>query len=414
MERFSSLPIVFQGLPRFDHPYASTAITLAKMLSKKRTVLYVEHPFTSKDVLLNSSSEQIAFRKKLWNEEKLPLHQPFEENPSLYVLSPSPNFPINFLPEGAIYQAIRKSANKAVWKQIDEALLIIGYSEFIYINSFDPVFGLNYSSLSTKLNVYHSVDFMGGERYIARHGVKAEKEIAQAADLVITTSKGLNENLSEVAENVVTVENGVDANHFSIEQEIPAEYTKIKGPKILYSGNIGHRLNYTFLKLAIEANPTWQWVFVGPINKRENGVDLISSYPNVHFLGSKPYSELPAYLQHADVCLLPFKCNELTRCIYPLKVNEYLAASKPVLATRFTNFGDLRSHLEVFYDLKSFNHSLQKTRFENASYLKLIRQQAAKRNTWEKRVEAFENYLKEAFKKKSSTSKATKNELVHH
>ena len=56
-------------------------------------------------------------------------------------------------------------------------------------------------------------------------------------------------------------------------------------------------------------------------------------YPNVHFLGQKPYSELPAYCKAFDVALMPFKLNELTLNANPLKVREYLAAGLPVIST---------------------------------------------------------------------------------
>jgi glycosyltransferase involved in cell wall biosynthesis len=53
----------------------------------------------------------------------------------------------------------------------------------------------------------------------------------------------------------------------------------------------------------------------------------------VHFLGQKPYSELPAYCKAFDVALMPFKLNELTLNANPLKVREYLAAGLPVVST---------------------------------------------------------------------------------
>jgi glycosyltransferase involved in cell wall biosynthesis len=54
---------------------------------------------------------------------------------------------------------------------------------------------------------------------------------------------------------------------------------------------------------------------------------------NIHYLGSKPYAELPAYLSGWDVALLLFARNEATRYISPTKTPEYLAAGKPVVST---------------------------------------------------------------------------------
>jgi glycosyltransferase involved in cell wall biosynthesis len=64
-------------------------------------------------------------------------------------------------------------------------------------------------------------------------------------------------------------------------------------------------------------------------------VDLSSSrsQPNLHFLGRRPYETLPAYCRHFDVGLIPFKVNELTRAVNPIKLREYLAAGLPVVST---------------------------------------------------------------------------------
>ena len=60
---------------------------------------------------------------------------------------------------------------------------------------------------------------------------------------------------------------------------------------------------------------------------------ILDNVPNVHFLGRKPYGELPAYCKAFDVALNPFVVNELTLAANPLKVREYLAAGLPVVST---------------------------------------------------------------------------------
>jgi len=56
------------------------------------------------------------------------------------------------------------------------------------------------------------------------------------------------------------------------------------------------------------------------------------SAPNVHFLGPKPYGELPQYLRHVDVCVLPWKQDhEFVRYGSAIKVREYMASGKPVV-----------------------------------------------------------------------------------
>jgi glycosyltransferase involved in cell wall biosynthesis len=53
----------------------------------------------------------------------------------------------------------------------------------------------------------------------------------------------------------------------------------------------------------------------------------------MHFLGRRPYADLPAYCKSFDVGLIPFKLNDLTRAVNPIKLREYLAAGLPVVST---------------------------------------------------------------------------------
>jgi glycosyltransferase involved in cell wall biosynthesis len=60
---------------------------------------------------------------------------------------------------------------------------------------------------------------------------------------------------------------------------------------------------------------------------------ILPQHPNIHYLGQKAYSELPAYIAGWDVAMLPFALNDSTRFISPTKTPEYLAAGRPVVST---------------------------------------------------------------------------------
>jgi UDP-galactopyranose mutase len=55
--------------------------------------------------------------------------------------------------------------------------------------------------------------------------------------------------------------------------------------------------------------------------------------PNIHYLGGRPYKELPRYLSGWDIAMMPFARNEATRFISPTKTPEYLAAGRRVVST---------------------------------------------------------------------------------
>jgi UDP-galactopyranose mutase len=80
-----------------------------------------------------------------------------------------------------------------------------------------------------------------------------------------------------------------------------------------------------------DARPDWHIVMIGPVAKIEPA-DL-PHRANIHYLGPKPYAELPRYIAGWDVALLLFARNDATRYISPTKTPEYLAAGKPVVST---------------------------------------------------------------------------------
>ena len=61
--------------------------------------------------------------------------------------------------------------------------------------------------------------------------------------------------------------------------------------------------------------------------------------PNLHFLGVRNYKEMPAYIDNFDVCVIPFMVSELIHCVNPVKLYEYFAFGKPVVATDMPEVG---------------------------------------------------------------------------
>jgi teichuronic acid biosynthesis glycosyltransferase TuaH len=75
----------------------------------------------------------------------------------------------------------------------------------------------------------------------------------------------------------------------------------------------------------------------GVLGDKKRSWDALVKLPNVHVLGGREVGELPAYTQHLDVCLMCYEVNAYTQAIYPLKLHEYLAAGRPVLASRINS-----------------------------------------------------------------------------
>jgi glycosyltransferase involved in cell wall biosynthesis len=123
----------------------------------------------------------------------------------------------------------------------------------------------------------------------------------------------------------------VDYVHFSpTPRKRPIDLPSGK-PIIGYSGAIAPWVDWELLKVVIQENPEFNFVFIGAyfqLNKFP-----LKNLRNVFYLGLKPYHELPAYLHHFDVGLIPFLKTEMTKGCNPIKLYEYYASGIPVLGT---------------------------------------------------------------------------------
>jgi glycosyltransferase involved in cell wall biosynthesis len=82
---------------------------------------------------------------------------------------------------------------------------------------------------------------------------------------------------------------------------------------------------------------------------------------NVIFAGMQPYAALPDAIRSADVCINPFELNGVTRNILPTKLFQYMACSRPVLATPLPGslpFLPGEQQGIVYSGLDDFNQSL--------------------------------------------------------
>ncbi len=411
MTDFDQLPIIMQALPKWDSDYSSAACNIAKHLSKKRLVFYIEHPFTLKDVYSKKFKRQIEKRKEIWKNSSLSYEKPFNDLQNFIAVYPRPGIPLNVLPHNYVFNWLQKINEKRIWQQINPILELFGIQEFIYINSFDPIFSGCYSTKKAILKIYHCVDNIAGERYIAKHGVDAEKKVAKEFDMTISTSKALQQKMLNFNKHSYYIGNATNYTVFNINRgavQPPKELANIPGPKVIYTGNIGLRIDYELVGKTAISNPDLQFIFIGPINQREFKGQHLTQIENVHFLGPKPYEDLGQYLSEAAVCIIPFLCNDLTKYIYPLKINEYLAAGKPVVTSRFADFNEFGKEIYLFNTSEEFSEAIRNAIQEDTNKKILPRKKIALRNTWENRILEFEELISRALQAKKTTHDGTK------
>jgi glycosyltransferase involved in cell wall biosynthesis len=184
------------------------------------------------------------------------------------------------------------------------------------------------------LIVYDCMDELSAFRGASPQLLTEEERLMERADVVFTGGWSLYEAKRARHPNVHGLPSSVDVAHFRrarLELPDPADQSDLERPRLGFFGVIDERMDLELLAGVADLRPNWQLVLVGPVVKIDP--NELPRRPNIHYLGAKSYQELPAYLAHWDVALMPFARNEATRFISPTKTPEYLAAGRPVVST---------------------------------------------------------------------------------
>lgn len=395
--RFPDYDILMMALPRWDGPYSSTAFSLARALSRYTRVFYVDNPITIKDYFIHRKLANYQRRKKALFQGADFFTTPDHACPNLLAITPRVTLPINWLPDGWLYDSLARVNDAAVSSTLNRLLRIFAVRKYILINSFNPLYG-KFISLSVKplLNVYQCVDDMTQAPYMWKHGPRLEREFIRKADFTVVTSTELVRDKSKYSSDVHLIPNAADVALFneSLKGDLPMpeEIRRIPADKkiITYTGNICHRLDYSLLKKLAFVHNDKVLLMVGPLSGNHCNASGLRTLPNVVFTGKKKIEELPAYLKYSDCCIIPFLCNTFTRSIYPLKINEYLAAGKPVVSTAFSE--DIRAFSDVTYVCRGENDFLSAVdeALERDSEAKrCARVEVAAKNSWSARAHQF-------------------------
>lgn len=170
---------------------------------------------------------------------------------------------------------------------------------------------------------------------------------------VVVCSPGLVASKGTVRD-VVLVTNGVDLDRYRVPRRRPADLPA--GPVALYLGTVHpDRFDLELLeRTAHELGDEARAVLVGPVVDVDRATLARLERAGGLVLGSRPFEAVPAYLQHADVLLVPHVVSAFTDSLDPIKAYEYLAAGRPVVTTPVAGFRDLTAPQVRVADREAF------------------------------------------------------------
>ena len=159
--------------------------------------------------------------------------------------------------------------------------------------------------LSPRAVVYDCMDQLSAFKNAPARLTELERELFERADVAFTGGHSLYEAKRRCHHNIHAFPSSVDTAHFGtarLKQADPEDQRTIPRPRLGFFGVIDERMDIDLVAGVAKARPDWQLVLIGPVVKIDEA-DLPRA-PNIHYLGSKQYSELPSYIAGWDVALL--------------------------------------------------------------------------------------------------------------
>ncbi len=259
----SPYDVVFFTLFRTDNPYSSISLSMAKEIAKTRRVIYVNHPYTWRDLLTGIKEGDQALRERL--QDLLLGRVRYEQLAAIphnfVAVQPPLTMPINWLPKGRIYQFFQRRNNNIVLRAIQKALHDHQVDNYLFINCYDPFYaGVLPKEMGAALSIYHCIDDITQNDYTAKHGTDLENAAIRQADLTLVTSTNLLKLKASFSDRVVTYFNAAEVTLFHkvwTEKYLrPEELMNHSGKVIGFVGNLDAlRIDYPLLKQVAEAYP---------------------------------------------------------------------------------------------------------------------------------------------------------------
>jgi glycosyltransferase involved in cell wall biosynthesis len=299
---------------------------------------------------------------------------------------------LNILPWASEYR-LAKAVNSVITARLLRRLAA-RMPQPVVLWIYDPGAAGMAGSCGEEFAVYDCVDDYAEHASSARKRemvVACDRTAVLRSRLVFTTSTPLYERQRRLNSSTHLVRNAGDYEHFvgAADRAIAAaEVSDLPRPVLGFAGNfLTSKVNFDLLEDVARALPQWTLLLIGPAGpETASPLEQLAQYSNVRWLGQKPYTKLPRYVAAFDVGLIPYVSNAYTRSCFPLKLYEYLAAGKPVVASGLPELAGMEPDVVLVDGATTFIEAVQKAADLNGAAERLRRKQLAARNSWEART----------------------------
>ncbi|MBF0308454.1 MAG: hypothetical protein HQL56_02835 [Magnetococcales bacterium] len=239
--------------------------------------------------------------------------------------------------------------------------------------------------------------------------MQQEAWLCRRADLLTTISDTVRQAMpppgpekARILLNGTDIDTVLAADH----QPCPADLAAIPRPRIGYVGQITPKIDFRTILEVARQRPQWHWALVGNVKiadrpqtdweiRAKADLEACRAMPNIHFLGVKPYGELPVYIRHMDVNTIIYRAEPgWWAAGYPQKLHDYLGSMVPLVSPAFATLRELSGVVGLVEDdVSSWIGALQRAIREGGPGDPGERRAIAMENSWDRRVDLLEEWL---------------------
>ncbi len=371
--------------------YAKSTVQILERLAINNRVLFVEYPYTIKDVYATLRGRQNAPVKRMLGADKRLKLIDTNVGSQVYNLVIPPGIPVFFLKNERLFNFLFP-LNVLIYKlTVKWAMRKLNFKNPIVITAYNPIFGLSLlNKFGEKSHIYYCYDGVESV-FFGKRIFDIENKFLAKVDAVITTSDFLNAEKIKLNPNCFVVKNGVDFLVFS--RFSKSEVFTRERKRVGFIGSLDPRFDIDTVEYVISKLPNFDFEFTGDM-RNEALKSRMKKFANVKFFDPIKPNDVPELLAAYDVGIIPYIVNEVNKNIYPLKINEYLAVGVPVVMNAFAVLPEFDGLVSVSTNKDDFVQKLIDETKNDTSAKIIKRINFASANSWEARTENFEGIVK--------------------
>ena len=242
--------------------------------------------------------------------------------------------------------------------------------------------------LGESVSVYYCVDEWAGFSNIdSERMALAESRLCRSADIVFAPARTLAERKRVLNSETQFAPHGVDhalfAGALREDLSVPADIAGLPKPIVGFFGTLEDWVDQDLISHLAGKHPDWSFVLIG---RKAVDISRLEQMQNIHCLGRREHSDLPAYCKGFDVGIIPYLLTDRLKYVSPLKRFEFLAAGLPVVSTAVPEIVNDRDNCLVAMNHAEFDEAVQEALRLTGPEDRRKRSESVRSATWENRV----------------------------